>query len=457
MANPRVIIVGAGPAGVRAAETFAAAGIRPVVIDEGELSGGQIYRRQPSNFSRTYERLYHSDAAKAKALHSTFDALRERIDYRPRTLAWTLRDQTLHVTTDGISSALAFDVLVLATGATDRLAPVPGWTRPGCYSLGGSQIALKAQACSIGRRPVFAGTGPLLYLVAYQYLKAGVRPVAVLDTSRFSAQVRALPKMLARPGLLLRGMFMRARLQLAGVPIRNGVDELKVSGAKEVEGIEYRTSNGEPKAMVCDAIGMGFHLRPETQLADLAGCPFRFDASTSAWIPEADQDGRTPRTGIYIAGDGARVLGADAAETAGRLAAYAALTDAGTEVDANEIRKLRKLMTTFERFRDGLNIAFPWPSHLVRAVADDVVVCRCESITAGSIREAALAGDAPEMNRAKALSRVGMGRCQGRFCGMAATEILAQARSTPIHMVGRLRGAAPVKPLSMATVKERQP
>ena len=93
---------------------------------------------------------------------------------------------------DGVAEELPFDALILATGATDRLLPIRGWTQPGCYSLGVAQIALKAQACAIGRKPVFLGTGPLLYLVAYQYAKAGVSPAAVLDTSAFAA--RAIPK-----------------------------------------------------------------------------------------------------------------------------------------------------------------------------------------------------------------------------------------------------------------------
>ena len=51
------------------------------------------------------------------------------------------------------------------------------------------------------------------------------------------------------------------------------------------------------------------------------------------------------------------------------------------------------------------------------------------------------------MNRLKALSRVGMGRCQGRMCGVAAAEILAHATGQPVQQVGRLRGQAPIKPI----------
>ena len=54
---------------------------------------------------------------------------------------------------------------------------------------------------------------------------------------------------------------------------------------------------------------------------------------------------------------------------------------------------------------------------------------------------------AGELNRAKAYSRVGMGRCQGRFCGAAAAEVLSAALTSDVGSVGRLRGQPPVKPL----------
>jgi hypothetical protein len=61
-----------------------------------------------------------------------------------------------------------------------------------------------------------------------------------------------------------------------------------------------------------------------------------------------------------------------------------------------------------------------------------------------------------EVNRAKAFSRVGMGRCQGRYCGHAAAEVIAAAAKLPVEAVGRLRGQAPVKPfpVSAQAVKE---
>jgi NADPH-dependent 2,4-dienoyl-CoA reductase/sulfur reductase-like enzyme len=452
MAEPRVIVVGAGPAGVRAAQALVEAGLQPIVIDEGRRDGGQIYRRQPEGFRRGYAQLYGTEARKAEDLHRTFEALRPRIDYRPETLAWNLTAGHLHVIIEGTRSAvLPFDALLVCSGATDRLLPVEGWQYAGCYSLGAAQIALKSQACSIGRRVVFMGTGPLLYLVASQYVKAGAQVAAVLDTSPLSMRVKALPALATRPGVLWNGLKLVAKLRAAGVRLLTGITPLSIAGsdASGVTGVRVRDAAGREHAFDCDAVGLGYHLRAESQLADLAKCEFRFDTESRQWLPRIDEDGRSSVAGLYLAGDGARILGADGAEAAGRLAALAALKDLGHPHAADEVPALRARLSTMDRFRRGLLQAFPWPHQQVSALPDSAIVCRCESVSAGDLRHTVQELGANEMNRAKALCRVGMGRCQGRYCGHAAAELVADAARLPIEQVGRLRGQGPVKPLPM--------
>ena len=82
---------------------------------------------------------------------------------------------------------------------------------------------------------------------------------------------------------------------------------------------------------------------------------------------------------------------------------------------------------------------------------DTVMVCRCEGISAGDLR-ASLGADfgQTEVNRLKAVTRCGMGRCQGRFCGLAAAELTAHALDVPLETVGRLRAQAPIKPIPLA-------
>jgi NADPH-dependent 2,4-dienoyl-CoA reductase/sulfur reductase-like enzyme len=451
MAIARVVIVGAGPAGTRCAQTLLDAGIKPVVIDENRRDGGQIYRRQPEGFKRDYRALYGTEADKAKALHQCFDQLREHIDYRPDTLVWNMTPGQLYCVSQGRHSVVEYDALVLCTGATDRLMPMLGWQLPGTYSLGGAQIALKAQSVSIGHNVVFMGSGPLLYLVASQYVKAGAQVAAVLDTSPLLKRIKAMPKLLARPGVLFEGVKLLARLYRAKVPVLLGVQPLEIQGDGQqgVSGVRFKRADGQVQQIDCDALALGYHLRPETQLADLAGCRMEFETVTGQWVLALDGDGRTSVAGVYAAGDGARVRGADAAEAAGRLAALAVLQDTQQPVAAAAQQACRQTLAVMEQFRVGLAEAFPWPVAQAQALPDEAIVCRCEMISAGELRAVVREKGACEVNRAKAFSRVGMGRCQGRYCSQAGAQVIAAEAGVPVEAVGRQRGQAPVKPLSM--------
>jgi NADPH-dependent 2,4-dienoyl-CoA reductase/sulfur reductase-like enzyme len=454
-APPRVIVVGTGPAGVRAAQALVEAGVRPTLIDESSRAGGQIYRRQPEGFKRGYAKLYGTEAAKAEALHLDFDRMRPRIDYRADTLAWNITEGELHAVRGAEAQTLPFDAIVICSGATDRLMPIAGWHRAGCYSLGAAQIALKAQACAIGSRVVFLGSGPLLYLVASQYVQAGAHVEAVLDTAPTAKSWAALRGLLARPSLAWHGLGLIRRLKRAGVPVLQGVKPVRIEGSPDggVDAVVAQDSAGHEHRFDSDAVGMGWHLRAEAQLADLARCEFQFESLSRQWLPRIDADGRSSVKGVYLAGDGARILGADGAEASGRLAALAALADlghaAGRALYGRESIGLQRTLAKMDRFRQGLAQAFPWPHAAAATLPDDAVVCRCEAVTVGDLRRCIARTGSQEVNRAKAFSRVGMGRCQGRFCGHAASEIIAQACKIPIESVGRLRSQAPVKPLTM--------
>ncbi|MEN2468741.1 NAD(P)/FAD-dependent oxidoreductase [Burkholderia sp. GS2Y] len=454
------VIVGAGPAGVRAAEALVDAGLRPVVIDENARWGGQIYRQPPAGgaFARGKRTLYGFEAAKADAVHRTMAALLPHVDYRPDTLAWACGAGRVDTLQDGHEVTVPYSHLIVASGATDRMLPVPGWTLAGVYTLGGAQVALKAQGCAIGRRIVFAGTGPLLYLVAYQYAKAGAQVAAVLDTSPLRRQAAAAPALLRMPSTFAKGLYYIGWLRAHGVPIETGVTLERVLGEQHVTGLAWRAAGGDAQLHVldCDALGLGFGLRSETQLADLAGCRFGFDPVNRAWLPERDAAGRTSVRGLYVAGDGAGIAGADAAEASGRRAALALLDDAGiaspspSPSSKPDAATLERTLARVGAFRAGLEAAFAPPDGLAARCPDDTIVCRCEEIDAGTLRRCIRAGAATELNRLKALTRAGMGRCQGRMCGDAAALVLAAETGRPLADVGRLRAQPPVKPFPIS-------
>ncbi|EJL93255.1 NAD(FAD)-dependent dehydrogenase [Herbaspirillum sp. CF444] len=463
-ASPQIVIVGAGPAGVRAAQTLAEAGLRPIVIDENRRAGGQIYRQPPPGFVRSKKELYGFEAAKAEALHGSFEQLRAKIDYRPDTLVWNCTPSQLDLLHAQRHAEQPYTHLILCTGALDRVMPFPGWTLPGVYTLGAAQVALKAQGCVLDGRVVVAGSGPLLYLLAYQYAKAGADVVAVLDTARFGGKLRALPALLRQPATFAKGLYFMGWLRARGIPLFDGVDDIAADGKQTIQSLRW-TRKGKTTEIACDALATGFGLRSETQLAELAGCRFVFNELNQQWLPQRDDVGRSSVPGVYLAGDGSGIAGADAAELSGHAAALALLQDLGLPANAaakaaaeQESRRLAHALRSNLQFRQGLETAFPTAVHWARDCADDLVICRCEEITAGQLRRSVQQEGTVEINRLKALTRVGMGRCQGRMCGAAAAEILAHATGVSVAEAGRLRVQAPVKPIpvSVALAAEEQ-
>ena len=447
---PEVVIVGAGPAGLSAAGVLVEHGVKPVLIDEGKRPGGQAYRSPAPGLDLSIDALLGSESGKYRRLHARFAAIAEKLDYRPETLAWNVQERQVFTVSGPRIGTIGYDALILAPGAVDRLLPIKGWTLPGVYTLGGAQVFLKDQGCLVGRRIAFCGSSPLLYLAALQCRMMGAEVVAVLDTTSFSHKIGAVPMLLASPRTFARGLAYLAKLRRGGIPVRHGVRSLEVAGAEGVEGVVYRENSGEMRTVACDAVALGFGLRPEFQLAELAGCELRYDAVFRQWFPVCDLDGRSAK-GLYAAGDGAAIGGADAAELSGQLAAYAVLEDRGLPVPQARQRGLRRRLGRLRRFQQGLASAFAWPHAWIVDTPDDVVVCRCEGVTAGDVRRVAHAEfGGSEINRLKALSRLGMGRCQGRFCALSAAELSAAALGRPHADFGRLRGQAPVKPLPMA-------
>lgn len=453
----RVAIVGGGPAGLRAAEMLVAHGLAPVLIDESPRIGGRIYQQPPPapGFTRGAAAIYGFEAGKAQELHALFEQLRPKIDYRPGSLVFDIIDGDLQILRDGRVETLGVDALILATGAMDRIIPFPGWTRPGVFALGAAQMALKHQGCTIGNRVAFLGAGPLLYLVAYQYARAGVEIAAVISTAPWHHLALAVPDLLHRPRTFLKGGYYLGWLLAQGIPVLAGWKPRRLLCAERIEGLEIGKGGASLRRIDCDAVAFGYGLKSETQLAELSGAPFAYDRVQGQWLPVTDDCGRVAeRSGLYLAGDGAGIGGADAAELRGRLAAAALLQDAGIAPQGYAIDRGLRDLRHWRAFRRGIETAFPFPAALAAETPADTILCRCESIAAGDLRQVARRNGVREINRAKALCRVGMGRCQGRVCGAAAAEILAAEIGISTDSVGRLRSQPPIKPIAVGDLAE---
>ncbi|MGV7243536.1 (2Fe-2S)-binding protein, partial [Caballeronia sp. M23-90] len=110
---------------------------------------------------------------------------------------------------------------------------------------------------------------------------------------------------------------------------------------------------------------------------------------------------------------------------------------------APRMRRLAEVM----RIRPFLDSLYR-PRDENRVPKDEVIVCRCEEVTAGQLRQFVALGCLGP-NQAKSFGRCGMGPCQGRMCGLTVTEVIADARSVTPETVGYYRIRPPIKPLTL--------
>ena len=451
-----VAVIGAGPAGLAAATRAAGAGLTVVLLDEQETVGGQIYRAIERSDAQRRE-ILGPDYVAGAALADAF--ARSGARYEPNASVWQVtRERSVHYLKDGKVGSFEAKRVVLATGALERPFPIPGWTLPGVLTAGAAQILLKSAGEVPTEPPVLVGCGPLLYLLGWQYVRAGVPIRALVDTTRHEDRWRAKRHMISALRAwpyLAKGLQLLRALREAGVPIHEGADDLRIEGAPGDDGTERAHAlsfsvRGVPQRIEANVFLLHQGVVPNTQFSWSLRATHHWDDAQLCFTPQTDEWGELDLAGIFVAGDGGGIAGAQAAEAQGELSALAIAAQLGAidQTTRNrsaapllrrlaEVRRIRPFLDTLYRPRDEN-----------RVPRDDVLVCRCEEVTAGDVRRFVELG-CQGPNQAKSFGRCGMGPCQGRLCGLTVTEVIADALKVSPATVGYYRIRPPIKPLAL--------
>lgn len=448
-------IIGSGPAGLAAATLAARQGASVVLIDEQNAPGGQIYRaitttpvHNPAILGADY---WHGESLiepfKASGAH-----------YQPGTVVWSVNHTTseegdtlqLACSHQNKAHLITTRHLIVATGAQERPFPIPGWTLPGVITAGAAQIMLKTSGLVPDERTVLAGCGPLLYLLASQYLAAGVKLQALLDTTPTGQLRQAWPYTLD----FLRSPYWRKGLKLlkevhANMPIIRGITRLSAKGQERIESVEY-TANNKTHQLATQQLIVHQGVMPHINLLQAAGVPLQWNTDQHYWQPTVDTWGHTTPDTIGVAGDSAGIMGAQASEYHGQLVALEALrrlsiiTQNQRDTWAETPRLQWERATRGRQFFEKLYK----PADTFRIPDNPTIVCRCEEVTAGQIRESiALGCTGP--NQLKSFLRCGMGPCQGRLCNVTVTELFASTLNISPATAGHYRLRFPTKPITL--------
>jgi thioredoxin reductase len=452
--SPELLVIGAGPAGLAAAAEAARAGVHVLLIDDNLRPGGQIHRQTPAEFRSTGV----AASADFRGGQALFEEARATgVNFRFGCTVWGSFEPNLFEVTDGTDSfQVAAGRTVIAAGAHDRPVPVPGWTLPGVFTVGGAQVLLKSQHMLPGRRILLAGAGPLLLVVASQLVQAGANVVAISEPIGTWSGLSVLPA-LAREWRLLRdGLRYRARVFRGGIPWLSGTVLVRVEGIECVTGAvladvdaQWRPRRGTERHVAVDAVAIGYGLLPSIELPRICGCAVEYDRTALTWRPVRSPLFESSVPGIFIVGDGAGIAGAVVAVEEGRVAGLAVAEQLG-HMRGDAARRLRashlSRLKTLERFRRTLDRTYALRPGLFELATPSTMACRCEEVTFAELEEAAQDGaDSPAV--LKSFTRCGMGPCQGKMCGAATAEWLARRVGRNVEAMGPLSAAPPARPV----------
>ncbi|MFI6623052.1 FAD-dependent oxidoreductase [Streptomyces sp. NPDC050528] len=470
--RPHLAVIGAGPAGLAATVAAAAHGVRVTLVDSAAQAGGQFYRQAAAALN----------AGRPQALHHqwrTWERLRDalarhvevgRVTHLTDHHVWLVERRLKQLTGGAARDAFTVhallgpaqespvevraDAVLLATGGYEKVLPFPGWTVPGVLTAGGAQAMLKGTLAVPGRTAVVAGTGPLLLPVATGLAAAGVEVAALVESADPRAFVRRTRALAAQPGKVAEGAQYAAQLLRHRIKLLTRHTVVEAHGEERLEAVtvaaldaDGRVRPGTERRIACDILAVGHGMLPHIDLAETLGC--RLDGTGV----HVDDEQRTDVPGVWAAGETTGIGGAALSLAEGHIAGRSAAARLnGTAPDPSSWVSAAKSRTKLREFFAALDTVYAPAAHWTDLVTDDTVVCRCEEVTGGAVREAVDGLGAGDARTVKLLTRAGMGWCQGRVCGpavagLAGCELAPSrrpfARPVPLGVLARAGESEP--------------
>jgi thioredoxin reductase len=290
-----VVIIGGGPAGLSAAMELRRRGLSRILVLEREAEAGGIPRHcsHPPFGFREYGRIM---TGPAYARRNVEQAKKSGVEIRTLNAATALHaGGRVSVTGPACVSEVTGRRVLLCLGAREapRSARLIGGTRPiGVINTGALQVSANLKGLRPFQRPLIVGTELVSLSSILTCRHAGIRPVAVIESSNVP---------IARWPLAL---FPR----ICGIPLHLAAELVAIEGERRVESVMVRFGDGALRRIACDGVLLTGQFTPESAL--LRGSGLAIDPGTGG--PRVDQFGRCSDKSYFAAGNLLRPI-----ETAG--------------------------------------------------------------------------------------------------------------------------------------------
>ncbi|MDB5785034.1 FAD-dependent oxidoreductase [Caballeronia mineralivorans] len=452
--EPELLVIGAGPGGLSAALFAQRAGTRVIVLDERSQAGGQYYKQ----LGVSAEGVAPADAQHRRGAALIEAARKAGVEIISDALVWgAFEPNEFIATVRGRSIRFRPAACIVATGAYERGWQVPGWTLPGVMTTGAAQTLWRTSRRLPGKRVLIAGNGPLNLQLAAELVSGGAAVAAVVEAAHapgLATLGSLLTMSLAAPALVAEGLGYQRMVKRHGVRIVNDTVIEAIGKTETGLSVTLARVSGEtvPQRIDVDVVCLGYGFEPANELLRTLGCRHDFDAHRRQLATRRDDTGLTSVAGVYAVGDCTGLGGAKAALAEGVVVGAAAAVSLGHALAhplggerdraAGELDKQR-------RFQQALWTIYASPLSAPKERCGDAVICRCEEVTFGQL-DAALDEGLSTVGAIKRRTRIGMGRCQGRYCAPVLDEIVCERFGRQRDEMSGFAPRVPVKPVSIA-------
>lgn len=443
--DPDVLVIGGGAGGLSAAIAARRSGARVVVLDERAVGGGQYYKQTAEGAPL--------DAQQAEGARLVAEAHASGAEIIAGAEVWGAFDGPLILAEqEGAALIVRPKTLIVATGAYERPEIVPGWTLPGVMTTGAAQTLWRSYRSLPGPRVAVCGSGPLNMQVALELAEGGAEIAIVAEAapSPFRHPLRGLRLAVRGPGLAWKGLSMLRGLSRRGVPVLNRTRLQSVEAADGALLAHFRTADGTIRSVAADAVCMNAGFEPQNEILRLLGAEMKYDRTVGHLRCKRTDALETSVPGIFAVGDCAGLGGAPAACAEGRIAGRAAAQRAGYG-DAYDLFADQRELSRHRRFQRALWRLHDIAPRSLNGLPPETILCRCEEITLGAALEGHAANPG-HLGTLKRGTRLGMGRCQGRYCGPAAARLIAAGTGDALTDRSFFAPRVPVKPVAISAI-----
>ena len=288
-----VVVVGAGPAGLAAAEAAKKAGAGRVVAIERDIRAGGILQQciHPGFGLQMFgEELTGPEYAERYATRAEAAG----VELLTGTTALELRERELVCASPGGILHIRFGALVLAMGCRERTRAnlvIPGSRPSGIYTAGTAQKLINLYGDKVGREVVILGSGDIGMIMARRLTLEGAHVKAVVELLPFLAG-------LARNKVQCLDDFAIPLLLSHTVVDIDGVDRLASVTVAPVDDTR-RPVMEKAEKIPCDTLLLSVGLIPENELSRTGG----IELSPVTRGPIVNQFKQTSNPAVFACGN----------------------------------------------------------------------------------------------------------------------------------------------------------